>query len=208
MYAKVIFGQLLIIELEREDNMKVGTKSLLFGAHQFLLHPLCVAIAWIKLYGFPFSIPIWVSFFVHDLGYWGKPNMDGKEGETHVELGANIMHRLFDNEHTILSDKLKFRYPRVYYWEWYDFTLYHSRFYAKNNNHPISKLCVADKYAFCIPPKWLYMLLVNISGEIYEYMDISRQRSGKPPIKDKDIWYDHVYKYMIDWVKENKDKVK
>jgi hypothetical protein len=24
-------------------TMKIGTRSLLFGAHQFLLHPLCVA---------------------------------------------------------------------------------------------------------------------------------------------------------------------
>ena len=187
--------------------MKVGTKSLLFGAHQFIIHPICVAIAWIRLYGFPFSIPIWISFIVHDWGYWGKPNMDGKEGETHVELGARIMHRLFDEKETELSRKLKFRNARVFYWYLYDFTLYHSRFYAKTNNHSISKLCIADKYAFCIPPKWLYMLLVNMSREIYEYMDVSRQRSGKPPIKDKNEWYEAVNKYMIDWVKEHKNNL-
>ena len=33
--------------------MKIGTKSLLFGAHQFVLHPLFLALAWWKLYGFP-----------------------------------------------------------------------------------------------------------------------------------------------------------
>ncbi|MCK9429977.1 MAG: hypothetical protein M0R17_08225 [Candidatus Omnitrophica bacterium] len=191
--------------------MKVGTKSLLFGAHQFILHPIFVFIAWWKLYGFPKDPRLWVAFIVHDWGYWGKPNMDGKEGETHVELGARIMSRLFDDKGIIIS-KEKYQTTRYYkslntFNYWYNFNLYHSRFYAKNNNQPISKLCVADKYAFCIPPKWLYMLLVNMSGEIYEYMDISRQRSGKPPIKDKDIWYDHVYKYMVDWVKENKDKV-
>ena len=76
--------------------MKVGTKSVLFGVHCFFLHPIFVAIAWTKLYGFPFDPRIWVAFFVHDLGYWGKPNMDGPEGETHVELGAKIMHFLFD----------------------------------------------------------------------------------------------------------------
>lgn len=29
--------------------MRVGTKSILFGAHQFLLHPLFVAWAWTRL---------------------------------------------------------------------------------------------------------------------------------------------------------------
>lgn len=79
--------------------MKLGTKSILFGAHQFLLHPVFVAIAWIKLYGFPYDPRIWIAFFVHDLGYWGKPNIDGPEGEVHPELGANIMH-LFDGWET------------------------------------------------------------------------------------------------------------
>ena len=194
--------------------MKVGTKSLLFGAHQIILHPIFVAIAWIRLYGFPFSIPIWISFFVHDLGYWGKPNMDGKEGETHVEKGANIMHYLFDKRAYIVTysiGRTGFKKSKIYdlnkQTKWYDFTLYHSRFYAKNNNHAISKLCVADKYAFCIPPKWLYMILVNMSGEVYEYMDVSRQRSGKPPLKDKNEWYWHVYVYMDAWVDEHKDNL-
>ena len=68
--------------------MKVGTKSVLFGAHQFLIHPPFVALAWWKLYGFPFDPRLWVAFYVHDIGYLGKPNMDGSEGESHVELGG------------------------------------------------------------------------------------------------------------------------
>ncbi len=76
--------------------MKVGTKSVLFGAHQFILRPLFVAAAWWKLYGFPWDPRLWVAFFVHDLGYWGKPNMDGPEGERHVEFGARVMRFLFD----------------------------------------------------------------------------------------------------------------
>ena len=39
---------------------------------------------------------LWVAFFVHDIGYLGKPNMDGPEGERHVEVGARIMSFLFD----------------------------------------------------------------------------------------------------------------
>ena len=76
--------------------MKIGTKSVLFGAHCFFLHPWFVAAAWWKLYGFPWDPRLWVAFFVHDIGYLGKPNMDGPEGERHVEVGARIMSFLFD----------------------------------------------------------------------------------------------------------------
>ena len=48
--------------------MKVGTKSVLFGAHAFWLHPFFVAVAWTRLYGFPWDPRLWVAFFVHDLG--------------------------------------------------------------------------------------------------------------------------------------------
>lgn len=72
--------------------MEIGTKSILFGAHQFILHPIFVFIAWWKLYGFPWDLRLWVAFIVHDWGYWGKLNMDGKEGEKYVELGAKIMY--------------------------------------------------------------------------------------------------------------------
>ena len=77
-------------------NMTIGTKSVLFGAHQFLLHPWFVAWGWWTLYGFPFDPRLWVAFFVHDLGYIGKPNMDGPEGELHPRFGARLMALLFD----------------------------------------------------------------------------------------------------------------
>ena len=68
--------------------MTIGTKSVLFGAHCFFLRPWFVAVAWWRLYGFPWDPRLWVAFFVHDLGYVGKPNMDGPEGEEHPLLGA------------------------------------------------------------------------------------------------------------------------
>ena len=76
--------------------MKIGTKSVLFGAHAFWFHPFFVARAWYHLYGFPFDPRLWVAFFVHDIGYLGKPNMDGPEGESHPEIGATIISWLFD----------------------------------------------------------------------------------------------------------------
>ena len=75
--------------------MKIGTKSVLFGAHCFFLDPWFVAVAWWRLYGFPWDPRLWVAFFVHDIGYLGKPNMDRPEGERHVEVGARIMSFLF-----------------------------------------------------------------------------------------------------------------
>lgn len=172
--------------------MKVGTKSVLFGAHQFLLHPMFVALAWWKLYGFPWNIRYWVAFFVHDLGYFGKPNMDGPEGETHVELGAKIMTKLFG--------------PM-----WGDFCLYHSRFYAKKARTHYSCLCVADKLSFIITPHWLYIPFATLSGEIYEYMEIiaTGKREGKyattnAQITTKKMWHTGIVNYMTKWVEAHK----
>lgn len=174
--------------------MKVGTRSILFGAHQFILHPIMVAIAWWKLYGFPSDIRLWVAFFVHDIGYWGKPNMDGEEGETHVELGAKIMGWLFDE----------------YDSEWYDFSLYHSRFYAKKNNKHISRLCIADKYALCLEPWWLYLPRVWLSGEIKEYMSAAKNNDGKYvhmtlSTKSMRQWFKTVQEYLTEWVHQHKN---
>src|SRR5579863_3099451 len=98
--------------------MKIGTKSVLFGAHCFFLHPWFVAAAWWKLYGFPWDPRLWVAFFVHDIGYLGKPNMDGPEGESHPEVGARIMQRLFDRNLFGQGDAVRHR--------WHDLCLYHS----------------------------------------------------------------------------------
>ena len=53
--------------------MKVGTKSVLFGAHCLLIHPVCLAIASWRLYGFPWDLRLWLAFGVHDIGYWNCP---------------------------------------------------------------------------------------------------------------------------------------
>ncbi|MDO9634243.1 MAG: hypothetical protein Q7J05_04260 [Paludibacter sp.] len=167
--------------------MKVGTKSVLFGAHCFLLHPLFVAIAWIKLFGWPWDPRVWIAFFVHDLGYIGKPNMDGYEGETHVELGAKIMG--------------------IFGKEWSDFSKYHSRHYAKRDNAKPSKLCFADKLAIYITPWWLYLPLVNLTGEIKEYMTHAQQRETKrwKPVYGQREWFRQLGTYMKNWVYEHID---
>ena len=163
--------------------MKIGTRSVLYGAHQFAIHPWFVALAWWKLYGFPWDPRLWVAFFVHDLGYLGKPNMDGPEGERHVELGAWIMGAFGQ--------------------EWARLSLYHSRYYAKKEGMPFSRLCVADKLAIALTPAWLYLPMVTATGEVHEYLKNAQRFESdhwKPTGYDKRVWYAQLRKYMREWV--------
>jgi len=168
--------------------MNVGTKSVLFGAHQFLIHPWFVAYAWWKLYGFPFDPRLWIAFFLHDLGYWGKPNMDGPEGERHPEFAANFMGFFFGGE-------------------WSNFCLYHSRFYSKKHGADYSRLCPADKLAVSFEPWWLYLPRVIMSGEIKEYMYIVKTRHWSEPLtnESKRKWFDSICKYLEFWAYEHRN---
>lgn len=173
--------------------MRIGTRSLLFGVHQVFIHPFFVAEAWRRLYGFPKSFPLWVAFFVHDWGYWNKPNTDGIEGETHPELGGRIMSRLFGED-------------------WGDFTILHSRHYAKARGRNFSQLCVADKLASIIYPSWLYLGLAKLSGEIESYRQPEGWREGSQWLEMTEKaqsdaeWFDCLIQYLRDWVNQNKDK--
>ena len=71
--------------------MIVGTKSVLGGAHCFLVHPLFTLLGWARLFGFPWDPRIWFACFLHDIGYIGRRDMDGEDGEEHVILGAHTM---------------------------------------------------------------------------------------------------------------------
>jgi hypothetical protein len=199
----------------------VGTRSVLYGAHCFPLHGWFVALAWYRLYGFrririgwtserrePHGVAaptyahllhpaLWVAFFVHDLGYLGKPNMDGPEGETHPILGAAIMNRLFGRE-------------------WGTFTLTHSRYYAKARGLSPSPLCMADKLAIALVPAWLYLPMVRATGEIEEYMAHAKYRSRagrfltdterrKTLSSDQREWYLGVQSYCARWAWEHRD---
>jgi hypothetical protein len=133
--------------------MKIGTKSVLFGAHAFWWHPFAVSLGWWKLYGFPWNPALWLCFFFHDIGYIGKPNMDGPEGEAHPWLGAMIVLGL-----TPWTER------------WANECLYHSRHLAKSLGAQPSRLCMADKLAPLFTPAWLYIPGTRQSGELAEYM--------------------------------------
>lgn len=185
--------------------MTVGTRSVLFGAHQFLLHPWFVAWGWWRLFGFPFDPRLWVAFFVHDLGYIGKPNMDGHEGEKHPEFGARIMSRLFDRresaEHTERLGKLFSPGP------WGRFSLYHSRFYARRHKAEPSRLCYADKLSIVLTPAWLYLPMARRTGELAEYMAPKHHEAGGKYEGERhrytatpEDWYRSVQEFLERWI--------
>lgn len=134
--------------------MNIGTKSVLFGVHQFLWHPWTVGLAWRRLYQVWPTWREWFCIFVHDLGYWGKPNIDGPEGREHPVFGANLASDLLDRNGSQ---------------GYFDFTLFHSREYAKANWREPSPLCWADKYSVLCEWRWFYLLRARLSGEIREF---------------------------------------
>jgi hypothetical protein len=140
---------------------------------------------------------LWIAFLVHDLGYWGKPNMDGAEGETHPEVGARLMRRWFGEP-------------------WWLLCLYHSRFYAKRDGASPSVLCYADKVAYLKYPTWLIVVLVTLTGERHEYMKNFRRDNGvlvvdgvrnvvgeTPPTTTE--WVRGVKTFVRGWVAQHKD---
>jgi hypothetical protein len=128
----------------------VGTRSVLYGVHAFWFHPLTVGLAWHKLFRVWPTWREWVCIFVHDLGYWGRPNMDGPEGRRHPEFGAQLARKVLGESYG-------------------QFTLYHSREYAKMAGAEPSPLAWADKFSLWCEPRWFYLLRARLSGEITEY---------------------------------------
>lgn len=138
--------------------MKTGTKSILFGVHQFIWHPITVYLAWLWLNRkFP-TFKETICIIIHDWGYWGKENMDDDEGETHPEFGATLAHSWLDKEDDFYH---------------YEFCLYHSRHYARKAKRDPSKLCWADKMSIVYDPAWLYLPRAIASGELKEYRENS-----------------------------------
>ena len=166
--------------------MKIGTRTLLFGTHNIVIHPLLVAIAWWKLYSFPWSPKLWIAFIVHDWGYWGKPNIDGKEGKTHPELGAKLMHKWFDKGNSN---------------EWYNFMIGHSRSYSTGKDIALSKLAVADKMVMLFYPAWLFVFIAQLTGELKEYIGTPAYYEKYNMRKYRILWYKDIKLYLYAWIK-------
>ena len=172
--------------------MKVGTKSLLGGAHCFLIHPFFVFRAWWRLFGFPWDLRVLCACFLHDIGYFQRGDMDGPHGEEHVILGARIMGWLFGPE-------------------WADECYRHSRYWAQRKGLPVSRLCLADKLAFATTPAWLYIPMTTWTGELAEYMQRSKERqAGDRNFTEEELilinssrpheWLRGLQSYTLRWV--------
>lgn len=156
--------------------MRVGTKSLLFGVHQFIWHPITVLIAWWKLYGLPNWKEI-ICIVIHDWGYWSKPNMDGAEGEKHPEFAADIASKLLGHDYMLQC-------------------LLHSRHYARRYDMQPSKLCWADKLSILYDPEWFYLFRARASGELKEYRQVSAAAGFVPLMASDHEWFIWVRNYM------------
>ena len=150
--------------------MNLGTKTLLFGVHQIIIHPIFVTVAWIRLYK---SFPTWKEMFciiIHDWGYWGKPNLKDADGDRHPEYGAEIAGRLLGPE-------------------WKDFVLGHSSFYMARYGVERSKLFAPDKYWHCMVPLWVYKALAVPTGEFKHYRGCEHARKVAGHNETDAVWW-------------------
>lgn len=185
-------------ELMAPRFLSTGTKSLLFGVHQVLWHPIAVALAWRSLFG---RWPTWretVCIAVHDWGYWGKPSMDGPEGETHPELGARIAVFLFDREDS------PFHAPHPTAGTYRNLCLYHSGHYARAAGVDPSDLCWPDKLSLIHDPWWWYLPRAWLSGELAEYRELNERNGLFPADRSHREWYQWITERLATAARERK----
>lgn len=136
--------------------MTIGTKSLLFGCHQVIIHPVFTFAGWVFLYKVKsISFQVLLAIIIHDWGYFSCKSMDGPDG------GALHPFRILCRFGFIYNS-----FPKAY-----EEILYHSRHLSKLYEHEPSRLCWADKLGTGIMPSILWAVLAYASGEGWEYMD-------------------------------------
>jgi hypothetical protein len=130
--------------------MRMGKKTLLFGCHQVLIHPVFVILGWIWLYGVrSLNGPILLACVIHDWGYWRMRTMDSD----------GLFHPIARTRHPLQK---WIAWPEIWY---------HSRHLSQLFRITPSRLCWADKLGTAMMPSWLWGLLAHWSGEGYEYME-------------------------------------
>ena len=152
-----------------------GSRSVWIGAHQFLIHPFLVILAWKRLYGMPCWKTV-VAIFLHDLGYIGCRDIDGPAGKLHPKWGADAAGRLFGEEYSRLNAG-------------------HSRSYAGSLGWSVSRLCWADKLAFAMEIPCFYLFRTWLSGELREYLRNFSQWLGRPI--GAFAWQRHLRRIML-----------
>lgn len=159
-------------------KIPVGTKSVLWGVHQFIWHPITVLIAWKKVHR---TWPNWwqlLAIIFHDSpGYIGCKEMDGPDGLEHPYAGARWAARIAG----ILSEEAAFKT--------YFLSLYHSSNFAKLHGAPPSDLYLPDKVSILVEPRWFYMLRARLSGELEEF--VTREALKQNRTFTDSEWLDH-----------------
>jgi hypothetical protein len=105
----------------------------------------------------------------------------------------------------------RWRYSRA--GAWYNFCLYHSRFFSKRACAPYSALCPADKLAVALESWWLYLPRVVASGEVVEYMRLADTRRPENTkyssmglnISSRRAWFRSMTAYLRRWAFEHRD---
>lgn len=121
--------------------MTEGTKSYLFGCHQFFLHPLWILFAWRLEYG---SWPrLWeiICIFLHDVGICGRQYMSDDEAKAgHWQLGGVIAQQFF----------LAWGLPKIARRS-FDFIAGHC---PHESGFPKSMMFRPDKRSYLVAPMW------------------------------------------------------
>lgn len=170
--------------------MRAGSKTLLFGTHNFIIHPIFVFIAWIIRYRSLPDLSEFIAICLHDVGLWGLPNLDGEEGEMHPQRIGNWLRciSMKFSDGTVIATRWQNIFEKAA-----QIVYGHSRFYAMKYDLKLSKLFQADKLAVGLYPSWLYIFLGTLSGEIDEYM--IKAENGKYKVSgqfgkvDKLTWF-------------------
>jgi len=124
--------------------MKEGTKSVLFGCHNPILHGIFVLMAWKLEYK---AWPKWweiICIFLHDIGVWGRQYLSDDDAKIgHWETGAHFAVWLFN------FGPLRFANlggaPFL-------FIAGHA---PEESGYPKSKLWKPDKRVWLVAPLWL-----------------------------------------------------
>lgn len=174
--------------------MKIGTRSLLYGCHQFFWHPLTVALAYRKLFREWPDFAGWLCVIFHDVGYWGCPEIDGPKGKLHPMKGALIVgtlvkwwnqmrgHKEFSA--VLIGGNAALR------------SLLHSRSIALDNKVEPSDICWADKYSLFYEPEWFYLLRTSLSGELEEFIS-NAEKTGHIPYGSSGKEWLHWFKSYL-----------
>lgn len=167
--------------------MKIGTKSLLFGCHQFIWHPITVALAYRKLFREWPDLAGWLCIIFHDIGYWGCAEIDGPQGKLHPLKGALIVGNLVKWWRRLCGDRAFL--ALVVGGSAAQRCLLHSRSIAIDNKVSPSDICWADKYAVVIEPDWFYLLRTWLSGEANEFAENAIASGHLPPDATNLEWH-------------------